>query len=579
VKFLSALIKKNSKYQSAESDFQYTLYGIFALIGFIGFYFFNPQIIAPGQYENIYIRAIAASLAFLLLVRNYWPKVLLKYIKFYWYIILTFNLPFFFSFMLLQNHWSPEWQMNELMALTILAILTGLTSTLLLAPIGIALSCLCYYLSFGELIPPENIVGLIVSYITILIFCSIYSYQKNKFYVKKLEFYKHVQKLNSELEEKIKERTHELSDALAVKTEFLNNISHEIRTPILGVGTIANELLTRWKSFNEEKRYFYLEQIAKNSNRLTSMLGSVLDLAKSTEGQMILDITNVDLNKIISAMIDESNTLYLQGKNIKFAFTPVKLPRLQADSERISQVVRNLFVNAIKFSHSDSVINIKAELTDENKIKFSISDSGVGIPDDELDSIFLPFTQSSRTKTKAGGTGLGLAISSQIIEAHLGKIWAKNNKEGATFCFEIPIKRNKEAATTAIAKEKERQYSILIIDDEETCLISLELLLSSSNYRITRAEGGVAGLEALKSSQHFDLILLDMMMPDIYGLDFLKYMMKDEQHRHIPVIIQSGIADQDEIDKAIRLGARGYIRKPYQKNILLEIVTRILAGS
>ena len=381
------------------------------------------------------------------------------------------------------------------------------------------------------------------------------------------------------LEKELTLKTAELEKALDVKTEFLNNISHEIRTPVHGVATIANELLKQWDSLTEEKRYYYLEEIAKNSNRLTSMLGNILDLAKSVDGHLILDKSEVDLNQIIEEMIDESNTLYLRGKNIKFNFTPQRLPKLEADYERISQVVRNLFTNAIKYSPDNSIINIAAKTEGNNNIKFSISDEGVGIPEGELEAIFLPFTQSTRTNTKSGGTGLGLAISSKIIAAHGGLIWAENNIEkGASFYFEIPLHPNSEKASVVTQESTEIiPHSILIIDDEDACLVSLELLLNSPDYVVTKANGGKAGLNALKSGEKFDLILLDMMMPDIYGLDVLKVVLNDKKSRHIPVIIQSGISDQKEIQKALNLGAAGYIKKPYQREILIDNINKVLS--
>ena len=278
-------------------------------------------------------------------------------------------------------------------------------------------------------------------------------------------------------------------------------------------------------------------------------------------------------------MIDESNTLYLRGKNIKFNFTPQRLPKLEADYERISQVVRNLFTNAIKYSPDNSIINIAAKTEGNNNIKFSISDEGVGIPEGELEAIFLPFTQSTRTNTKSGGTGLGLAISSKIIAAHGGLIWAENNIEkGASFYFEIPLHPNSEKASVVTQESTEIiPHSILIIDDEDACLVSLELLLNSPDYVVTKANGGKAGLNALKSGEKFDLILLDMMMPDIYGLDVLKVVLNDKKSRHIPVIIQSGISDQKEIQKALNLGAAGYIKKPYQREILIDNINKVLS--
>jgi two-component system sensor histidine kinase ChiS len=258
--------------------------------------------------------------------------------------------------------------------------------------------------------------------------------------------------------------------------------------------------------------------------------------------------------------------------------------------------LRNLFVNAIKFSSDNSKIFAKlivSETTydDGNKIDaihFSITDQAIGVPEEELDSIFLPFTQSSRSKTNAGGTGLGLAISKEVILAHHGKIWARNNQDiGATFEFILPVLQAKQMDGHKIIAENDiglaRQTScnkaanILIVDDEEACLLSMELLLHDTGYKLIKASGGCAALDYLKRHPDtIDIIMLDLMMPDMYGLNLLAELKKDQLLCKIPVILQSGISDVAEIERAHKMGIACYIKKPYQKYDVLVELERLL---
>ena len=299
------------------------------------------------------------------------------------------------------------------------------------------------------------------------------------------------------LEQKVRQRTLDLEKALAVKTEFLNNMSHEIRTPIQGFLGLSEGLVDIWDKADDEKKFDLAQKVAFNARRLTNLVGNLLDLTQFNDGMLYLDLKKIDLVKSVEEIIEESKTLYLKGKKIKISLkTRQNKAIIIADYERMSQVLRNLVINAIKFSPDNS--HIKLELADSNLsysnkknirgIHFSITDRGVGIPINEFETIFDSFQQSSRTKTKAGGTGLGLSISKKIIKAHNGKIWAENNKDGqgASFHFVIPEIQEKTMNNLDFTEEKVIQSNkkkqiqsaniylkpktIMVVDDEETVL-------------------------------------------------------------------------------------------------------------
>lgn len=561
-------LKNETKNQKEEFDYKYNLYAIFALVGFIGFYFINPKLLAPGQNENFYIRLVSVVLATLLLLRNHWPQILKNFIRIFWYITLTFNLPFFFTFMAMQNDWSLEWSLNVLMAFTILSLLTSLTELLFMAPIGTGFACFLEYYVKNNFIIPSNIVALVSSYITILIFCSIYRYLQEKFYVRKLEFYKHIESLNKTLEEKVRKRTKNLKQALDVKEEFLNNISHEIRTPIGAFSIAADTLANNWENINESQKYDMVQLIAQAAGRIKNLSMHLIDATKFHDKVSRFQLRPLSLTQLIKDFIDEALGLYVNDKKIKINFYAEEDYCVLGDYEALGQVVRNIVLNAIKFSPQSSTLKIHLKRHQDN-IRVTISDEGIGIPAKELKKVFSSFYQSSRSKTGAGGVGLGLAIAKQIIEAHKGKIWAKNNPtQGSSFIFTLP-----QVVGEAVPIEQKivKNGTILIIDDEESMLDSVELgIISKTKLKVLKATDGKMGIELLeKSYDEVGIVLLDVMMPGMNGIEVLKVIRR--KWPHIKVIMNSGVATSEEREISIKHGAFAFLTKPYNISQLLNL--------
>lgn len=383
-----------------------------------------------------------------------------------------------------------------------------------------------------------------------------------------------------ELEAELVEKNNLLEDALNAKTAFINNISHEIRTPVHGFTALAEGLALNWDKFDDKKRHAVSLQIASNAKRISNLLGHLLDLSKFNEGKMQLTLEEFDLVELINNFIAEAKALYIAEKNITINFVPNSSVMMNADRERISQVLRNVIVNAIKFSPKNSAINISLnhiEFDGNKAIEIIVTDQGVGIPDSELEKIFEPFTQSSKTITKAGGTGLGLAIVKEIVDLHHGKVWAKNNPDrGANFHIILPI--IDMSVERHIPQKEDRNYNILMIDDEEICLTGTELFLTlAPEYNLIKCRNGLEALDYLKDHQDVDLILLDMMMPDMDGIEVLEALNKDDHLRKIPVLLQSGISDEKEMNKAQELNATNFIAKPYNSKQLINKLNKMLA--
>ena len=280
-------------------------------------------------------------------------------------------------------------------------------------------------------------------------------------------------KAHIELEHKVKDRTEELMSEIderkqietylfeakqeaefanRAKSEFLSNISHELRTPMHQILSYSKFGVDKVDKVKKERLLHYFSKIGIIGKNLLSLLNDLLDLSKLESGKMDYDMQNHDLKKVIKDVANEF-TLLLSEKELSLNIIEKDIAaEITCDKYKIGQVMRNFLSNAIKFTPTGKMISIllePGELINEQSISklkkvpaacITVKDQGIGIPEDELKSIFNKFIQSSKTKTNAGGTGLGLSICQKIIKDHHGKIWAENNPEaGSTFSFLLPI--------------------------------------------------------------------------------------------------------------------------------------------
>lgn len=387
---------------------------------------------------------------------------------------------------------------------------------------------------------------------------------------------------NLRLENKINQRTQELEKAIEAKVQFINQITHEIATPITGVTIHLENTIKFWYEMNEEKKLESINQIHFESKRILNIVSYFLEYSKLSKSRHPLNLTKEDIALITREIIDECSESYLKQKNISINFTNDYIYEAFVDRDKIKKVIKELVINAVRYTPigGDISIKIAAKRTNFkskllNAIQFMIHDQGTGLDQKEITDIFNPFCQGQNFRGNFGNVGLGLAFCKDVINSHGGKIWAANNKDGgATFSFLIPIARSRDESNYPSSLDLHHSMpNILIIDDENNCLESLDLILLGTNYNVIKANSANAGMKYLsKHHNSVSLILLDLMMPDKYGINCLQEIKKDPDLRNIPVIIQTGVSDEEEILKAFELGATSFIKKPYNKSlVLLEI--------
>jgi signal transduction histidine kinase len=261
----------------------------------------------------------------------------------------------------------------------------------------------------------------------------------------KQKFYEVQEKLCAKLDDENKDMSKEINNLLIMKQEFLNNLSHEIRTPIHHIGAGAEALYKDWDKYTPEQIRDFAEIIYKGYKNAAQYIDNLLDFSNLSANRIELNFESIDFVELVKSCVRKFKELYLYDNETQINVFIVQehLP-LRCDVKQIEKVIIYLLENALQYG-GQSAIEISVNQIDLSKgekgVQFSICDFGIGIPKNELAHIFGPFVQSSKTKKPSGGRGFGLAIAQKIVSMHKGKIWAENNvgHSGATFFFIIPL--------------------------------------------------------------------------------------------------------------------------------------------
>lgn len=410
----------------------------FCLFSTANFFIFNYVFYVSRSHSNVesnlrLVTIILTAVFFLIEIQSKSNKPF-KYQHIFWFILITLSIPFFATFNFLYYEASSNWLLNSILGLFWLTLLCDYKVFFISLTLGMSSGSIFFHYYDGNLVElnQDNTINLAISSIWVVLLVMVFSRKKD------LE-QKNIKLIETEaFNKQINQYSKELEQALEVKTEFLNNLNHEIRTPVHGFTVLSEGLVEHWEILEAEKKLQLAKEISTSAKRLAYLVGSILDLSKYNDDKMVMSFRKIHLNEIIENLIEEAKLLYIKNKEIKFIFKPEQEIFIHADHERIVQLFRNLIKNAVTYSNSKGKITISTS----KKAKYyyiKIADQGVGIPKNELDEIFKPFIQSSRTKTKAGGTGMGLAIAYQIVKKHNGHIWAKNNSpKGAVFHIKLP---------------------------------------------------------------------------------------------------------------------------------------------
>jgi signal transduction histidine kinase/AmiR/NasT family two-component response regulator len=398
----------------------------------------------------------------------------------------------------------------------------------------------------------------------------------------------------------------EAQAASKAKSNFLSNMSHEMRTPmnaIIGMTQIGKF------AGNMEKKDYAFEKIEGASNHLLGVINDVLDMSKIEAGKFELSVTEFDFEKMLQKTINMTG-FCIEEKKLQFGlFIAPDIPKiLSGDEQRIIQVITNLLTNAVKFTPEQGSLWLNAYLVDDIdgacNIKIEVKDTGIGISPEHHERVFSSFEQAeTSTSRKFGGTGLGLAICKKIVELMGGKIWVESSLgEGSVFSFTVLLERGTEefngddkqhiSSDSILEKDIINNFNdcrLLLAEDME---INREIVLSLLEPVKIEIECALNGAEAVKmftsAPDRYDMIFMDMQMPQMDGLEAARIIREFEKKMkagstsssegeahprgQIPIIAMTANVFKEDVDKCLEAGMNAHIGKPLDFGEVMEIL-------
>jgi len=385
------------------------------------------------------------------------------------------------------------------------------------------------------------------------------------------------------LEDRVQERTAQLERANAEKSRFLANMSHELRTPLNGVIAIS-ETLSREQV--TPKGQELAELIVSSGRLLERVLTDILDFSKIEAGEIKLSRDEFAMTTLVGRIAElHRASAETKGLGFRWSVSPQADARFAGDTVRLTQVLSNLLSNAVKFTEAGEV-RLDVDVAPEGALRFTVADTGIGFDDETAQRLFRRFHQADGSITRRfGGTGLGLAISRSLVELMGGTIEVTSEPgKGSAFAVLVPL----EPAVGEAAEVEEAAYEdfdisgarVLLAEDHPTNQKVVQLVLDSVGVVPEIVENGALAIAALKAAR-YDVVLMDMQMPELDGLSATAQLRAWEREQGLPrtpVIMLTANALDEHVKASLEAGADAHLSKPIRPDALIEAILHAMAA-
>lgn len=399
-----------------------------------------------------------------------------------------------------------------------------------------------------------------------------------------------------------------------MKDEFLAVTSHELKTPLGGIMGLSESLINATANKLNKDEIGDLNLINTSAKRLSNLVDDVLIFSTLKNKGISLDKKPVNLNTISELVIRICES-YVKNKNIKIInLIDKEAPYILGDENRVEQIFYNLLGNAIKFTSNGKIII--SYIVKGSFIEIHVKDSGIGIPKEKINKIFSLYEQVDGVAEKYGGTGLGLSVTKLLVELHGGTIYVISTvNKGSEFIFSLPICseqkikeynliqdnnntefKNKEVDNSIyiedevnnfkssiqlsenihLDNDKSKTYKVLVVDDEYVNQKIIENYLVIDNCTILKAFNGTEALTIIEDNEDLDLVILDMMMPDVLGYEVCKKIRENYSIFQLPILIMTADNRLESLVLSFESGANDYLKKPFDRHELISRVGTLL---
>jgi len=394
-----------------------------------------------------------------------------------------------------------------------------------------------------------------------------------------------VEKRTEELSESLKrleDANLRLQEANRHKSRFLSSMSHELRTPLNAILGFSDLLAGQFFGALNPKQLEYTRQLEKSGKHLLALINDILDITKIDAGAMEVTPEQFHPREMIDATVNMLSAQFREKQLTTKIRTSKEVESISGDLRKCKQILLNLLSNALKYTPPGGEIRVTTERHNTGFIRVSVTDTGVGIPEEEQGKIFSEFHQADRVRDEQlGGTGIGLALTRRLVELHGGSIGVKSKVgEGSTFWFTLPI-QTKTVATPfiessgAIPAIKLHKRRLLLAEDNEANVRLMLDMLAIHGHEVVVARTGREAID-LAVKHKPELILMDLRMPDMDGLEATRELRKTEEFRHTPIIMVTASAGADAKELCLQAGCTAHLPKPVQTKELFRVLQTYL---